>query len=135
MPRICGCASDTNTRKGYIHSIIDAIEVDDKAIRIVSSKDILRAAIAGNQTENGNVRGFVRNGTPRPMRMGTTPSRFPNDAAARDALQLASSAMLCHLALRIVDPRCCDRCCGVVRLPLNSDSLDQRGAVIVSAIV
>ena len=52
--------ADTNTRKGYIHSIIDFIEVDDKAIRIVGSKDILQAAIAGKQTENGNVRGFVR---------------------------------------------------------------------------
>jgi site-specific DNA recombinase len=40
--------ADTNTRKDYIHSIIDAIEVDDKAIRIVGSKDILQAAIAGN---------------------------------------------------------------------------------------
>lgn len=29
--------ADINTRKGYIHSIIDAIEVDDKAIRIVGS--------------------------------------------------------------------------------------------------
>jgi hypothetical protein len=41
-------------RKRYIHSIIDAVEVDDKAIRILGSKDILQAAIAGN------VRGFVR---------------------------------------------------------------------------
>jgi hypothetical protein len=61
-PRICGCVSDTRTRKGYIHSIIDANEVDDKAIRIAGSKDIIRAAITGKQTENGNVRGFVRNG-------------------------------------------------------------------------
>jgi len=52
--------ADINTRMGYIHSIIDAIEVDDKAIRIVGSEDILQAAIAGRQTENGNVRGFVR---------------------------------------------------------------------------
>ncbi|MCC8964292.1 hypothetical protein H8A95_18700 [Bradyrhizobium sp. Pear76] len=51
--------ADVNTRKGYIHSIIDAIVVDDKAIRIVGSKDILQAAIAGKQTEDGNVRGFV----------------------------------------------------------------------------
>jgi hypothetical protein len=51
---------DTNTRKGYIRSIIDAVEVDDGAIRIFGSKDILQAAIAGKQTENGNVRGFVR---------------------------------------------------------------------------
>jgi site-specific DNA recombinase len=53
-------AGDTNTRKGYINSIIDAVEVDDQAIRIIGSKDILQAAIAGKQTENGNVRGFVR---------------------------------------------------------------------------
>jgi site-specific DNA recombinase len=53
-------AGDTNTRKAYIRSIIDAVEVDDRAIRIVGSKDILQAAIAGKQTENGNVRGFVR---------------------------------------------------------------------------
>ena len=53
-------ASDTNTRKTYINSIIDAVEVDDQAIRIIGSKDILQAAIAGKQTENGNVRGFVR---------------------------------------------------------------------------
>ena len=32
---------DTNTRKGYIRSIIDAVEVDDHAIRIIGSKDIL----------------------------------------------------------------------------------------------
>ena len=53
-------AGDTNTRKAYIRSIIDAVEVDDRAIRIVGSKDILQAAVAGKQTENGNVRGFVR---------------------------------------------------------------------------
>ena len=53
-------AGDTNTRKGYINSIIDAVEVDDQAIRIIGSKDILQAAVAGKQTENGNVRGFVR---------------------------------------------------------------------------
>jgi site-specific DNA recombinase len=52
--------ADTNARKGYIRSIIDAIEVDDRVIRIIGSKDILQAAIAGKQIENGNVRGFVR---------------------------------------------------------------------------
>lgn len=53
-------AGDTNTRKAYIRSIVDAVEVDDRAIRIVGSKDILQAAVAGKQTENGNVSGFVR---------------------------------------------------------------------------
>ena len=33
-------AGDTNARKGYIYSIIDAVEVDDQAIRIIGSKDI-----------------------------------------------------------------------------------------------
>ena len=43
-------AGDTNACKGYINLIIDAVEVDDQAIRIIGSKDILRAAIAGKQT-------------------------------------------------------------------------------------
>jgi len=51
---------DTNARKAYIRSIVDAIEVDDQAIRIIGSKDVLQAVIAGKQTANGNVRGFVR---------------------------------------------------------------------------
>ena len=49
-----------DTRKGYIRSIIDAVEVDDQAIRIIGSKEVLQAAIAGKQTENGNLLGFVR---------------------------------------------------------------------------
>jgi site-specific DNA recombinase len=38
---------DTKARKGYIRSIVDAIEVDDKAIRIIGRKDVLQAVIAG----------------------------------------------------------------------------------------
>lgn len=53
--------TDTNIRKGYIRSIVDAIEVDDNAIRIVGSRDILQAAIAGKQLHDGGIRGFVRN--------------------------------------------------------------------------
>jgi predicted RNA-binding protein YlxR (DUF448 family) len=34
-------------------AIIDAAEVDDQAIRIVGSKDILQAAIDSKQTDNG----------------------------------------------------------------------------------
>lgn len=51
---------DTNARKGYLRSIVDAIEVDDKAIRIIGSKDVLQVVIAGKQNANGNVRNFVR---------------------------------------------------------------------------
>ncbi len=42
---------DTNARKGYIRSIGDAIEVDDKAIRIIGNKDVLRA-VYRRQTEH-----------------------------------------------------------------------------------
>ena len=49
------------------------------------------------------------------MKMGTTPSRFPYDAAARDALQLASlrCSAIWHYASWI--PRCCE----VVRIHLR----------------
>jgi site-specific DNA recombinase len=51
---------DVNSKKAYIRAVISAIEVDDTAIRIIGSKDILQAVIAGKQTTNENVRGFVR---------------------------------------------------------------------------
>jgi site-specific DNA recombinase len=44
----------------HIRSIIDAVEVDEKAIRIIGSRDALQAVIAGKQNANGNVCGFVR---------------------------------------------------------------------------
>ena len=52
--------ADTNARKGYFRSIIGAVEVDDKAVRIIGSKGVLQAAIAGKRIANGGVRGFVR---------------------------------------------------------------------------
>src|SRR5450759_3431886 len=51
---------DTIAQGTYIRSLIADIEVDNNAIRIVGSKDVLQAVIAGKQTANGNVRGFVR---------------------------------------------------------------------------
>jgi site-specific DNA recombinase len=54
----------TNVRKFCIRSVVDAIEVDDKSIRIICSKDVLQAVIAGKQIANGNVRGFVRKWPP-----------------------------------------------------------------------
>lgn len=44
---------DTHPRKTYIRSVVDAVEVGDRAIRIVGSKDVLQAAIAGKQAANG----------------------------------------------------------------------------------
>ncbi|MGJ5047286.1 hypothetical protein ACQR09_09475 [Bradyrhizobium oligotrophicum] len=55
----------TNTRKGYIRLIIDAVEVDDHTIRIIGSKDILQAAIAGKQTEDRNLLGLGHKGRAR----------------------------------------------------------------------
>ena len=51
---------ETSAGKGCIRSIVDAVEVDDKAVRIIGSKDVLQAVIADKQNANGNVRGFVR---------------------------------------------------------------------------
>jgi site-specific DNA recombinase len=51
---------DTTFRKAYLRSIVDAIEVDEKVIRIHGSKATLeQAAIAGEQIGKG-VRGFIR---------------------------------------------------------------------------
>ena len=81
---------DMNTRKAYIRSIIDAVVVDDRAIRIVGSKDILQAAIAGKQTENGNVRGFYANGAPGTIRTSDPQIRslmlYPAELRARVSL-------------------------------------------------
>ena len=52
---------DIQARKAYIRSVVDAVEVGDQAIRIMGSKDVLQAAIAGKHTGNGGFRGFVRN--------------------------------------------------------------------------
>jgi site-specific DNA recombinase len=51
---------DVTVRRSYIRSIVDGIEVDDDAIRIVGRKDVLQAVIAG-KSGTGGVRGFVRN--------------------------------------------------------------------------
>ncbi len=51
---------DTQARKAYLRSIISRIEVDDHKIRIIGEKASLASVIAGQQTQSGNVRGFVR---------------------------------------------------------------------------
>ena len=51
---------DVNGRKAYIRAVISAIEVGDKTVRIIGCKDVLQAVIAGKQTANENVRGFIR---------------------------------------------------------------------------
>lgn len=47
-------------RKAYIKSVVDRVEVDDHAIRIVGDKATLENVIAGDQTANPDVRSFIR---------------------------------------------------------------------------
>ncbi|MBR2120131.1 MAG: recombinase family protein [Afipia sp.] len=47
-------------RKAYIKSVVDRVEVDDHAIRIVGDRATLEQAMAGDQNANPNVRSFVR---------------------------------------------------------------------------
>ena len=49
-----------NVRRSYIRSIVDGVEVDDDAIRIVGRRDVLQAVIADKNSDDGRVRGFVR---------------------------------------------------------------------------
>ena len=51
---------DVKTRRTYLSSVIDRIEVDDDAIRVFGRKDVLADAIAGRNSPAGNVSGFVR---------------------------------------------------------------------------
>jgi site-specific DNA recombinase len=52
---------DPQARKAYLQSVISQIEVDDEKVRIIGDKAILAGVIAGRQTGEGRVRGFVRN--------------------------------------------------------------------------
>ena len=51
---------DTQARKAFLRSVISEIEVGDDKVRIIGDKATLATVIAGRQTGNGQVRGFVR---------------------------------------------------------------------------
>ena len=51
---------DTRARKDWLGTLISRVEVDDNAIRIIGSKTMLAATLSGQNTPQGNVRGFVR---------------------------------------------------------------------------
>jgi site-specific DNA recombinase len=59
---------DTNARKGYIRSIIDAIEVDDKAIRIIGNKTSCRLSLPANRTRTEMFVVLYANGAPEEIR-------------------------------------------------------------------
>jgi site-specific DNA recombinase len=47
-------------RKAYIKSVVDQVEVHNRAIRIIGDRATLEQAIAGDQNANPNVPSFVR---------------------------------------------------------------------------
>ena len=48
-------------RKAYLRSLIEAVEVDDRVIRIHGSKAVLERAVLADQAKHPGVRSFVRN--------------------------------------------------------------------------
>lgn len=48
-------------RKAYLRSLIDAVEVGDRIIRIHGSKTTLERAVLADYAKHPGVRGFVRN--------------------------------------------------------------------------
>src|SRR5262245_51727300 len=53
-------AGDIRFRKAYIQSVVDRIEVDDHAIRIIGDKATLEQVVAGSAKNGLGVRSFVR---------------------------------------------------------------------------
>ncbi|WP_374308368.1 recombinase family protein [Methylocella sp.] len=49
---------ETPARKAYLRSLLSAIVVGEKTVRIIGSKDVLHAAISGNRSPNALVRGL-----------------------------------------------------------------------------
>ncbi|HEY0233695.1 MAG TPA: recombinase family protein [Afipia sp.] len=52
---------DIPFRKSYLRSLIEAVEVDDRVIRIHGSKTTLERAVLADHAKHPGVRGFVRN--------------------------------------------------------------------------
>ncbi len=51
---------DVQARKDVIRSVVSGITVGDERIRIIGDKSVLAAAVSGQRSANGFVRGFVR---------------------------------------------------------------------------
>ena len=51
---------DVRARKEWLGSVLERIEVGDDAVRLVGNKQVLAAAVTGQNTAPANVRGFVR---------------------------------------------------------------------------
>ena len=51
---------DIRARKDWLSSVLERIEVGDDAVKIVGNKQVLAAAVTGQNTAPAHVRGFVR---------------------------------------------------------------------------
>ena len=51
---------DVRARKDWLSSVLERIEVDDGVVRLVGNKQVLTAAVTGQNAAPTNVRGFVR---------------------------------------------------------------------------
>ena len=59
MQRKLDCG-DVKTRKAYLTSVIDRIEVDDHVISVFGRKDAVADAVSGRNSPTANVRSSVR---------------------------------------------------------------------------
>lgn len=51
---------DVRARKDWLGAVLERIEVGDDVVKIVGNKQVLAAAVTGQNTAPPNVRGFVR---------------------------------------------------------------------------
>ncbi len=51
---------DVRARKDWLGSVLERIEVGDDVVKIIGNKQVLAAAVTGQNTAPANVRGFVR---------------------------------------------------------------------------
>jgi hypothetical protein len=57
-------ASEIPFRKAYIGAIVDKVEVDEHAVRIIGQKDALEHSILHQNSADSRVRSFVRRWRP-----------------------------------------------------------------------
>jgi hypothetical protein len=70
--------------------VVDRIEVDDHAIRIIGDEATLEQVIVGSTKTARGVRSFDRSGAPRSMKMGTIASPWRYDVTTEEALRSAN---------------------------------------------
>jgi hypothetical protein len=80
-------SADTNSRKSYIRSIIDAVEVDDRVSGSLVARTSRRPPSPANRPRTEMFVVLYANGAPRPTKMGTIVSPWRYDVVANHALR------------------------------------------------